>query len=118
VKLIVDGAAGTVTVDDAENLNALSVELRACPPGAPGELPGALGRIEGDHAFLEIKALRALVPLPHSCSWDERFDQAMEYAGKHGWTDAQGHVRAHVTRPQDAPAAAEAPTVTTSRESS
>lgn len=100
MRLIVDGTAGTVTVDDAEGLKALSVELRGCSPRQATGLLGDLGRIEGDHAWLHIGALRAFVPQPRSCGWDGRFQQAMAYAESHGWTDQTGNfVRAHIAPP-------------------
>lgn len=108
MKLIIDGE--TVTVCAPENLGKLSVEVRGAPAGtAPVEaapataaLPAGLGRIEGGHAFLDIAELRALARVPGSCTWDERFSQAMEYARQHGWTDdTGGYVRAHVTQPDN-----------------
>ena len=95
MKLIIDN--GTVTVAAPEDLRRLSVELPGNPAGT-AVLPGGLGRIEGEHAFLDIGALRALARVASSCTWDERFDRAMEYARQHGWTDVTGgYVRAHVT---------------------
>lgn len=92
------GAAGGVTVEDTEDLTRLSVELRGYAPGQAPELPESLGRIEGEHAFLHIGALR-LIPATRSCSWDERFARAMAYARQRGWTDQTGQlVRAHITR--------------------
>ena len=103
MKLIVDGLAGTVSAGEAEDLSKLSVELRDCSPGRASALLGGLGRVEGDHAWLRIDALRAMAPLPRSCSWDERFGKAMAYAGQRGWTDPEGSlVRAHITVSGDA----------------
>jgi hypothetical protein len=100
MRLIVDGTAGLVTVDDAEDLKALSVELRGCSPRQASALLADLGRVEGSHAWLHIGALRAFVPQPRSCGWDERFQQAMAYAEQHGWTDQTGNfVRAHIASP-------------------
>jgi hypothetical protein len=99
MKLIVDGAAGLVTVDEAENLKALSVELRGCSPERAAAILGdrGLGRIEGGHAWLDIGALRAAARPPRSCTWDERFQGAMAYAQSNGWTDPAGEfVRAHL----------------------
>lgn len=102
MKLIVDGAAGQVTVDEPENLKALSVELRCCCPAQASLLLGArdLGRVEGGHAWLHIGALRAFARQPRSCTWDERFQLAMAYAQRSGWTDPTGDfVRAHLESP-------------------
>jgi hypothetical protein len=98
MKLVVDGAAGKVTVDDAEDLNKLSVELRECSPEQASALLEGLGRLEGKHAWLNIDTLHTISPKPRSCSWDERFRKAMAYAERHGWTDPTGSfVRAHIT---------------------
>lgn len=98
MKLILDGVAGSVRVEDAEELTSLSLELRDLVPGQVPALPADLGRIEGEHAFLDIDALRALVPARRSCSWDGRFGQAMAQARRSGWTDPTGSlVRAPIT---------------------
>lgn len=104
MKLIVDGAAGLVTVDEAENLKSLSVGLRDCSPERASVLLGdrGLGRIEGSHAWLHIDALRAIARPPRSCTWDERFQRAMAYAQQNGWTDPAGDVvRAHIEPNQE-----------------
>jgi hypothetical protein len=105
VKLIVDGAAGQVTVDEAENLKTLSVELQGCSPGQASALLGDrdLGLVEDGHAWLHIGALRAIARQPRSCTWDERFQLAMAYAQRKGWTDPTGDfVRAHLEPPPPA----------------
>jgi hypothetical protein len=100
VKLIVDGAAGQVTVDEPENLKSLSVQLHACSPEHAAVLLGELGRIEDGHAWLNIATLNAFARQPHSCTWDERFQRAMSYAQQNGWTDPTGDfVRAHIEPP-------------------
>jgi hypothetical protein len=102
MKIIVDGVVGQVTVDEAENLKSLSLELRGCSPAQAAALLGDLdlGRIEGDHAWLRIGALRAIARPPRSCTWDERFQRAMAYAQQSGWTDPAGDfVRAHIESP-------------------
>ena len=99
MKLIVDGGAALVTVDEAENLKALSVELQGCSPVQAAALLADrdLGRIEGGHAWLNIGALRAIARPPRSCTWDERFHRAMAYAQQNGWSDPAGEfVRAHI----------------------
>ena len=104
MKLIVDGAADLVTVDEADNLKMLSVELQGCSPGRASSLLADrdLGRIEDGHAWLRICALRAIARQPRSCTWDERFQLAMAYAQRNGWTDPTGDlVRAHIEPPPE-----------------
>ena len=99
MRLIVDGGAGQVTVDEAENLKTLSVELRGCSPGQASALLGdhGLGWVEDGQAWLRIGALRAVARQPRSCTWDERFQLAMAYAQRNGWTDPTGDfVGAHL----------------------
>lgn len=110
MKLIIDGIGGLVTVEKTEDLKALSVELRGCTPEQASALLGGLGRVEGSHAWLHIGALRAFVPKPRSCSWDERFRQAMAFAEQHGWTDQTGNfVRAHIAPAPDRASASTPP---------
>lgn len=100
MKLVVDGSAGQVALDEAEDLTKLSVELRECSAEQASALLGGLGWLEGEYAWLNIGTLYAIRPKPRSCSWDERFRTAMAYAERHGWTDPTGSlVRAHVTSP-------------------
>jgi hypothetical protein len=104
MKLIIDGVASCVRVEDAEDLARLSVALRGCSPERGSALLRGIGRLDGDHAWLQIDQLPAIVPTPRSRDWDDRFRQAMAYAAQHGWTDeAGGYVRAHV-EPPSAPA--------------
>lgn len=94
--VVVDGAAGRVSLADADNLKALSVELRDCD-AASADL-GDLGRVEDEHAWLDIARLRALSPLAADAEWNAGFDATMAYAGSKGWTDESGtHVRAHLS---------------------
>lgn len=98
--VVVDGAAGSVALEDAANLRALSVELRSCSPAEAGRLLGELGRIDGEHVWLDIDRLRALSPLAGDPEWAAGFDGVMTYAGTQGWIDDSGSkVRAHLASP-------------------
>ncbi len=93
--VVVDGACGHIALADAENLTALSVELRHCD--ATNAQLGDLGRIDGEHAWLDIAQLRALSPLAGDAEWNSGFDATMAYAGSKGWlNDANTQVRAHL----------------------
>jgi hypothetical protein len=95
VIVVVDGAAGGVTLAEAENLKALSVELRHCD-AASAQL-GEVGRIDGEHAWLDIARLRALSPLAGDAEWNRGFDATIAYAAGKGWLDPTGtKVRAHL----------------------
>lgn len=93
--VVVDGACGHIALQDAENLKALSVQLRHCDAG--NAQLGDLGRIEGEHAWLDIDQLRALSPLAGDQAWNDGFDATMAYAGSKGWLNDSGtEVRAHL----------------------
>jgi hypothetical protein len=97
VRVIVDGRAGRVEAEDADNLGALSVVLRDVTPDRAAALLGEFGQLDGEHVWLNIESLRELAPHPQSCSWGARFQQAMDYATSKGWTDPGGaFVRAHI----------------------
>ena len=57
----------------------------------------AAGRLEGDHAYVTIDALRRLAAGRVGADWDERFDAMLGYAQKMGWIDDTANtIRAHV----------------------
>jgi len=86
-----------VTLDDAANLQALSVELRSCDPAEAARLLGDLGRFESEHVWLDIDRLRALSPLAGDPVWVSGFGDVMTYALSKGWIDETGtRVRAHL----------------------
>jgi hypothetical protein len=97
MKVVIDGSSASVAVDDAEDLNVLSVVLRDATPEDAGRLIGDLGCLKGGYAWLNIETLKAISPKSRSCSWDARFARAMAYAEKSGWIDPTGSfVRAHI----------------------
>lgn len=96
--VVVDGGSGSVVLEDAENLRALSVELRSCSPADAADLLADLGHFEGEHVWLDIARLRDLSPLADDPEWTAGFEGVMSYADSKGWLDAsRSRVRAHVT---------------------
>jgi hypothetical protein len=79
-------------VVDADNLRELHVEV------GEGETLGALGEIEGTHAWLDIATLRRLAaPSASSSAWPDEFDGMIAYATAKGWVDEdRAAVRAHM----------------------
>ena len=57
----------------------------------------AVGRTEGDDAFIEVDALRRLAAGRVGAGWETDFTAMLEYAGTKGWLDASGTaIQAHV----------------------
>jgi hypothetical protein len=79
-------------VIDADNLSELHVEL------GEGETLGALGQVEGTHAWLDIATLRSVGEQSASSpAWPDEFARMITYATDKGWVDqARGAVRAHI----------------------
>jgi hypothetical protein len=50
----------------------------------------------GAHLWVDAEWLRAQGP--SSLDWGGKLDQMLAYAGRKGWLDARGRVRAHVER--------------------
>lgn len=95
--VVVDGGSGQVLMDEAENLRGLSVELRSCDHIRAASLLGSMGRLEDQHVWLDIAALRALSPLSGDAEWAAGFDGVMTYAESKGWLDdTRTRVRAHI----------------------
>ena len=68
--------------------------------GPPERLAGAVasfGRLDGDHVYVDVEALRRLAGArAQDAGWQAGLDAMLGYARDHGWTDQQGAVRAHV----------------------
>jgi hypothetical protein len=79
---------------EPEVLNGLAVRLVG---DAPHDL-GAFGSIDGDHAWLGVKALRAAAhDIGVAEGWDEQFEGMLAYAKTKGWLSSSGSaVRAHI----------------------
>lgn len=55
------------------------------------------GRVDGDHAFIEIGALRRMVSGRVGDSWADDFEKMLGYARSKGWLDETGSsIQAHV----------------------
>jgi hypothetical protein len=83
-------AVGTPELLDGYNFRELKVV------GDPSPHP-ALGRMEGDHVFLDPKALTRLAGgAAGDPGWRNGFAEMVAYAAKRDWIDDAGFVRAHV----------------------
>lgn len=57
----------------------------------------AAGRLEGDHAYVTIDALRRLASERVAADWPERFEGMLADARRKGWIDETGNlVQAHI----------------------
>ena len=55
------------------------------------------GRVHGDHAFVDIGAVRRLASGRVGESWAEDFEKMLAYARSKGWLDESGNaIQAHV----------------------
>lgn len=87
-------------LEGAADFKRFSITL---DPAAEIDLHRALapvGEADGDdHAWVRPDALRALSPHAGQPAWEEGFAAMLHFAARHGWTDDQGRVRAHIERP-------------------
>ena len=57
----------------------------------------AAGRLEADHAYITIDAVRRLAAGRVADDWGERFDGMLGYAKSKGWIDDTGNlIQAHI----------------------
>jgi hypothetical protein len=94
-----EGGEVRATVADAGNLKQLHAEFRGVGDdrAAAALAAAGLGRVDGDHAWLDAGALRAAGD--GSAAWATGFDGMLAYAASQGWVSADGAaVRAHIVR--------------------
>ncbi|MCQ4159024.1 hypothetical protein NON00_03680 [Roseomonas sp. GC11] len=88
------GADGMVVLEEPGDFRRFGI---LAAPGAPLESALAgLARVEGQHAWVSPQALRRLAPQAGLPDWEEGFGAMLGYAGRKGWTDPTGAVRAHI----------------------
>jgi hypothetical protein len=57
----------------------------------------AAGRLEGDHAYITIDAVRRMAAGRVGDDWNDRFDGMLDYARSKGWIDDTGNtIQAHI----------------------
>ena len=57
----------------------------------------AAGRLEGEHAYITVDAIRRMAAGRVSKGWDKELDDMIQFAKSKGWYDDNSHtIRAHV----------------------
>lgn len=93
----VDLTRQTATLEDADDLDRLHVQVAGGEDlDRVAEVLAPLGRIEGDHAYLDIDALRRAAGRTDP-GWSSRFDAMVDVARSNGWLDEAGtSIQAHL----------------------
>jgi hypothetical protein len=86
-------SAGAATLEESDNFKAFKVVSEVAPEHAAAALGGA-GKIDGEHAWIEPAWLRQSGP--DDAAWRAGLEKMLEYAGKSGWVNGAGAVRAHI----------------------
>lgn len=90
-----------VTLEEPDDTTSFQLTV----VGAPGDhglvyaalVDAAAGRLEGEHAWIAVDALRRMAAGRTGPGWDADFDAMLAYASNKGWLDETGAtVRAHV----------------------
>ena len=96
--LIRVSAAGAV-LESPEDLKRFKL---VAAQGLEGEaLQQALGgaaRLEGEHAWVSPEWIREASGLANDAAWQDGFLHMLSFAGRHGWVNDAGEVRAHIER--------------------
>lgn len=95
-----DLRSGRITLEQPDDFTAFHVAV-AGGDVADERLAGALaphGRLEGDHAWIEVDAVRALAGEAATTeAWQAGFDAMVDYARSKGFLDGSGDaIRAHL----------------------
>lgn len=94
-----DVRTGRVTLEQPDDFTAFHVAVAG---GAVSDdrLAAALaphGRLEDDHAWVEVEAVRALAGEAATAEWQTAFDAMLDYARSKGYLDESGDaIRAHL----------------------
>ncbi len=94
-------APPVVTLEEPDDTKAFQLTVLGGPADV-GLVYGALvdaaaGRLDGDHAWIAIDAVRRMAAGRTAPSWDADFAAMLEYATSKGWVDDTGaSVRAHI----------------------
>jgi hypothetical protein len=59
---------------------------------------GVAGRLEGEHVWVSPTWIAAASGLGGDAGWLEEFGRMVSFAGKHGWVNDAGEIRAHIER--------------------
>lgn len=99
MKIIVTANAGGVRIENPGEFSSLSVEIAEDLSGAEAQHElGPLGRLDGDHVWLDRDRLRALVVPVGDEALSSGFDRMVDYAVRSGWTSSDGtQIRSHIT---------------------
>jgi hypothetical protein len=97
VIVLLDSQRWQVSVMEVDDLKALRVEvIGAVSRKELVALLGDLGRLDEEHVWLSVQALRAAA-MPRTDRWLSDYSAMIDYAGTKGWTDEDGlSVRAHL----------------------
>ena len=96
IRVDLDETPSVIEIQDLDDFGSFKVVANG-PEDCFPEASSRLGRLEGDHVFVDVEVLlhfaadRSSDPL-----WKEQFDEMANYAQSHGWTDDLGRIRAHV----------------------
>jgi len=97
---VVVSSVGAVSVTDTSDFRSLRI-VSEIPPSEHGTLERALAalalRVEAEHAWLSVAALRVAAAETRDEAWNAAFDDMIEKGARYGFVDAAaGTVRAHI----------------------
>lgn len=94
--------AGTVTLSEPRVFNRLDVLVDPQSPDRLAQAIARVGRPDGpEHVRLCPAILRFLSGHAGEPEWEAGFAAMLDYAGRKGWLDEAGHVRAHLSHRED-----------------
>lgn len=80
-------------LEEADDFRAFKV-VCAAPRAACGDGFVQVGRLEGDHLWVDPDWIRGQAP--DDAAWSAGFGKMVDYAASAGWVDAAGAIRAHI----------------------
>ncbi|MGE0315703.1 MAG: flavin reductase family protein [Lautropia sp.] len=91
-------SSGAITLRDAADFRRLDVLVDPQPDERLARSIARIGRREDDdHLRLAPAVLRFLSPHAGDAAWEAGFEKMIAFAGRAGWVDERGEVRAHLS---------------------
>lgn len=92
-------ANGAATLEAPEDMKRFKLVVAGGAEGpALQQALGAAGRLDGEHVWVSPTWLAQASGRGGDAGWLEEFGRMVSFAGKQGWMNDAGEIRAHIDR--------------------
>jgi flavin reductase (DIM6/NTAB) family NADH-FMN oxidoreductase RutF len=82
-----------------EDFTRFAVAVEPTAESCAADALRAIARLDGgDHVWVMPSKLKSMAPRSGEAEWEKGFAAMVDYAGRKGWVDRDGFIRAHITQ--------------------